>query len=105
MPNCGTMIGKSTPDIFDALHSKLKKKKNWHRNKVITDTLEFNPKFSLSILDFLSKNCLQAEEGYSTNRCRATRTIITQFFFFQVEEKSTLVPLRFNILFFPMLLS
>lgn len=39
MPNCGAMIGKSTPALINTL--PIKRKKVWHRNKAITDTCNF----------------------------------------------------------------
>lgn len=84
MPNCGTMTGKSTPTIFDALHIKLKKigiEIKQLQILVTFQTLQFDPKFPLPIVDFLSKTCLEDDGDYSTNPRRATRTIITQLFF------------------------
>ena len=69
---------------------------------VTFQTLQFNSKFPLLILEFLSKIYLEAEGYHSTSSHRATRTIITISW---IEAKPALASLRFTILFLPMLLS
>lgn len=70
MPNCGTMIGKSTLEMFNALHLK---KKVWHRSKAITDTGNFPnstvwPKFS-SLSSKISFGNLPRGWGRLFNQC------------------------------------
>lgn len=84
-----------------------KKKKSGIETKqlqilVTFQTLQFNSKFPLLILEFLSKIHVEAEGYHSTSSHRATRTIITISW---IDAKPALASLRFTILFLPMFLS
>lgn len=73
-------LEKTIPAVFNALH--IKKKKSGIETKqlqilVTFQTLQFNSKFPLLILEFLSKIHVEAEGYHSTSSHRATRTIIT----------------------------
>ena len=74
-------LEKTIPAVFNALHIKKKKKSGIETKQlqilVTFQTLQFNSKFPLLILEFLSKIHVEAEGYHSTSSHRATRTIIT----------------------------
>lgn len=78
MPNCGTMIGKSTLEMFNALHLKKKFGTEVKQLQILVtfQTLQFDPNFPLFLLKFLLEIYLEAEGDYSTNAHRATKTIL-----------------------------